>query len=56
MWAIIGLILIILSYSIIRFVISIPLGADKDVLDSPTTQGQGAPAAGGGGGAPAAGG
>ena len=30
MWAIIGLILIILSYSIIRFIISIPLGAGEE--------------------------
>lgn len=29
MWAVLGLVLIILSYSIIRFVISIPLSADE---------------------------
>lgn len=45
MWAVIGLILIILSYSIVRFVISIPFQADEAVLN--TT------AEGGGGGAPA---
>lgn len=33
MWSVIGLILIILSYSIIRFVISIPFGADETVLN-----------------------
>lgn len=36
MWAIIGLVLIILSYSIIRFVILIPSGADERTI-SPTT-------------------
>lgn len=35
MWAIIGLILVILSYSIVRFVISIPMGADEKF--NPTT-------------------
>ena len=44
MWAVIGLILIILSYSIIRFVISIPLGADEAVTGAPAAAG-GAPAA-----------
>lgn len=34
MWAVIGLVLIILSYSIVRFIISIPFGADKDIVES----------------------
>ena len=36
MWAIIGLILIILSYSIIRFIISIPFSADQAPAESTT--------------------
>lgn len=53
MWAIIGLILIILSYSIVRFVISIPFQADEAVLNKTAEAGGGAA---GGGGAAAEGG
>jgi hypothetical protein len=35
MWAIIGLILVILSYSIVRFVISIPLSSDEQFNPAP---------------------
>lgn len=38
-WAVVGLILIILSYSIIRFIISVPYAADQAPATPPTTQG-----------------
>ncbi len=46
MWAVVGLILIILSYSIVRFVISIPFQADEEVikLSAPPPAGASAPA------------
>lgn len=54
MWAIVGLILIILSYSIVRFVISIPFQADEAVLNTAAEAGGGAAAGGGAPAAPAA--
>ncbi len=44
-WAIVGLLLIILSYSIIRFIISVPFQADEATLEQVT--GGGGAAAGG---------
>lgn len=56
-WAIVGLLLIILSYSIIRFIISVPFQADEATLEqSGATGGGGAAPAAGGGAAPAGGG
>lgn len=40
MWAVVGLLLVILSYSILRFIISVPFAADERLIAPPPQPGE----------------